>query len=357
MQKWCYIPVLLILLACEAEISKVPFVDDIQMLSSEEKVDFLRERLDDNPENASILMQISNSFVEVNIDSAIYYANLALANTERKGPVYYTLATIYNQDNQPLRALEAALMAEEFGLVSSELKNLIAAQYLNIQNYAKADLYLSQALQLADANQESTFMQAKLDLVKGDTFNAVRKLNRIDLEQLKYEKYFQLGVISFRRGQDSVAKVQFRKAIQANSENPEPFRKLAKIFERNQQPDSALLTLQQIPMEYEDVMMAADIYYGELVWDSTLVLVNRASKLNSMASDPHLLKAKVHMGRRNFSRSRQIYDSLIVADSSNIAAIEGRRMLEGRIQYLIRQQEERKKQDSLRFRPLRIREF
>jgi hypothetical protein len=79
--------------------------------------------------------------------------------------------------------------------------------------------------------------------------------------------------------------------------------------------------------------------------------------MDSSTSEPYLLKAKVFMGRRNFSRSRQIYDSLIIADSTDMKAIEGRRILDGRIQYLIRQQEERKREDSIKFKPLRIREF
>ena len=236
-------------------------------------------------------------------------------------------------------ALNSISRAQLLGGDYPELWHLMADLNLQQGNLRQALNQVNTALQKHPQGSNYYLAKGKIQWALNDTLSAVRSLMIAkDHPEVRYPALNLLVDLHQSRGKYDEAFKYLRQNQQDQNGDLSLNFKEAQLFREIEKYDSALLILQNLQRydtsDFRLYHESSEVYWHMRWYDSALHHSERASALKNDFLPALLTQARVHDRKRFYSKSREIYESIIAIDSTFVPAKEELEKLNGKIAYL-----------------------
>ncbi len=245
-------------------------------------------------------------------------------------------------------ALNSISRAQLLGGDYPEIWHMMADLNYRQSNYAVALNQVNQALVKHPQGVNYNLIKGKIQWAQGDTLAAVKSLERAkDHPEVRYSALKLLVSVNRSRGQYQTAFNYLKQNQQEQKGDLSLNFTQAQLLRETDKYDSALTILHNLQRfdstDYRLFHETGMIYWQKRWYDSALFYSERTTALEPQFLPALLTQARVHNRRTFYSKSKEIYESIMAIDSTFVPAKEELEKLNGKIAYLqlIRRNRER----------------
>lgn len=319
-------------------------------------LNYLNDLLKDDPNNPKILFKRAQVYFDhSDTRRSLIDVQKALEINPTDPDHYLLLGRIYDLRNRPEDCLAAALQAEKRGLHNYELYRILAVNYLKLNDAENAKNAIERLLEF-NRNGENLSLQGDIFLQLKDTVGAIKSYEKAIAQKHLISRPFR------ELYQIYLAKIEIEKAESyldqylAKNNNDSDFLILkASLKARTKYYDSALVYYNKanvIDSEEKNLLVDyGNLFYSLSDFDSALLIANKVTGLDSQYVEANLLAARSLDKLRNYQESKKIYESILEYDSTVHIAARELDILNRKVAYLWRLQQQEKAFDSIRNSP------
>ncbi|MBY0426707.1 MAG: tetratricopeptide repeat protein, partial [Cytophagales bacterium] len=293
------------------------------MYSSQEWYHGLLESLEDNPDDPSNHLRLSQYFeLKKNYSKALEYSLSGMALDERNCDLLVQTASIYQKMDQFKEGYELAAKAQQLCCKSVNLSLMLAEFLIHEGKYAEAQFYLNELFKNVPNQSENYYLKGLIALGEGDTSKAILNLTKYsDAHGDKQIAYELLASILLKRGKLDQAVVFATKGLSLAPSNP-LYLTVSKMFTKLNQPDSAWVYLNYSLKDstfVEGLGYAGEAYFKSKKYLESIRCFTKELQLSPLPTH-HLWLAEAYSKLGDFDSAKMYYQQLLELDSSNVLA-------------------------------------
>ena len=313
----------LTLFSCENRFSKyaIPNLEEVRAYDQDKADAFVRENLKKYPDNLELVIHKLKMLKErewpIGSNSEIRDAiKLDSLNTT----ILELAADLYVNRNEFERALTFASRAEKYGSNSASFYQLKSQVYNGKGEYDRAIDYINKAILINRSDYESYYTKGKIYLSFGDTLSALRFMNiGLANNRNNYRTLYEVSDIYEKTGQYEQAELLIDKAISYAPQNEKLRLKKADIYINQDKIEDAKEVLrasfEEDSTRLESAMKLGNIHYKLLNYDSTILVMEKISSVDSLNMGALSLKAKSYDMRGLYTSAINTYEQILSVDS------------------------------------------
>ena len=208
----------------------------------------------------------------------------AISRNSNAGRYFLTKAAVLRALNQPEKALEVAQRAEILGVDTPELYTLLGDLLQQQNQFGKAHLYVTKALQMAPYDGEAYYFNGLMAAKQGDTTQALSLyLTSLRLKPRYLPTYQQLALVYRSLGDLNSAMTYNEQAVRYFPDNAQLQYNRGLIYHTAGRLDSALTGYQQAlrlqPDLYQAAFQSGLIYQKVRMYPLALAFFQRVQQL------------------------------------------------------------------------------
>ena len=357
MRTWGFL--LLILTSCNAVHTREEMPVSGEFGTPDQQLAYLNDRIKDNPDDHSLLYRKA-LLLEMNDSTGKALQVMETVLSGDPGNMRYQefSAHLNHRAGNSDRTIEIVSDLEQLGHHSSSMKILASDSYLQQKRYAEALDVIDGSIALNPSYAPNYLWKGRILLASRDTVQAEYYFRKtLDMTSEDLESLDALVDILLHKEEPEQAYYFVNKLLETDRQNTGYLKRLAYVLKETGFLDSAqVLNRTLIRTDSGDVnlwMNQAEIFYSLSEFDSAFIYASYSRQLDQDLLKAQLMQARIFDKRREYFRSRNVYEAILQRDSTHSIARSELEYLERKIAYLQRTKEAEKRRDSLLLRPLK----
>lgn len=323
---WSVFSLLIFLFACgsKKDIGDIPEVDKVLLDASEPKISTLSNSINDEPENADLYFKRALVYRQyLNFEKALKDVNEAI-RLDNGNPGYFILKSqILKESGYKKEALKSARKALDLGSQHPNVFILLATLYSDLGLSKKADEFTEKAILLAPYSAEVVFLDALKELRRGDTLNGLSKLRKsLKIDKSFSESYSKIAEVFYRRNDFDSALVYIVQAMNSSGNKAQVYYLNGKILESSGYKKAGIESF-EVAAQKDSLFLPAFEELGDYYYASGSLEKARLNYLNVYQNSSSNRKVNLNLGEiyekiGQEEKALPFYQSALKLDSSDI---------------------------------------
>lgn len=316
-------------------------------------LEYLNELAEENGKNPDLYYQRAKVYLESqSYESAYDDINRAIGLRTDAMDYFLLKGKIEKQLNKPQQAIESLLTAEKLGARDQKLYEILASEYLILNEVEKAKAAVDRLIDLQQGAY-SYALQADVMLAIGDSATAIGSYKKaIALNKTIRAPYIHLADIYRYRKESAKAGDYINAYLNQQPGDKEVLLKKGRLLADIEAYDSAKQVYHQVlridTTNYMVYYELSNVYYATRSYDSSAYMADKAALLNNEFLEAQLVVARSLDNQRKYQEAIATYEDILMQDSTfNLAATELDN-LKRKVAYLWQMEQQRKAKDSAR---------
>ncbi len=343
--------IILLSVSCQ-RYSRHEIVSATSIEEETEMISFLSELIEKEQSNAQIYSKRSQVYFKMDdYSKALIDIQKALELEPTSPDLYQFQSKIYDAQNNHIESINSALQAEQRGLKNYELYRILAVNYLAINEVENAKQSIDRLMTL-NRSAENLCLKADIFLELKDSTEAVASYRQAIKEDPSLSRPYRSLYEIYKFKDFERAENIIDEYLQADGSNSDMLLLKARLLKNRNSYDSSLsfykMTGALLSQENDILTEIGQLYFERSDYDSALLLTNRVLLNDSLYRNASLLTARSLDKKRKYDEAKQVYEKLIIQDSTDLVVKEELDKLNRKVAYLWRLKQQEQSFDSLR---------
>lgn len=321
-------------------------------VKAEETLEYLNDIASQNKNNATFYYQRALALSKLGDNEAAYRDILRATNIDQESERAYLLkGKIVQQNNRPEEAIESLLIAEKLGAREKELYKILASEYLQLGQVKMARAAVDRLVKL-QPDAISYQLEGEVMLAIADSADAMVSFRKaIDINPNLKTATEKLVDLYMAKSDEQKAGVLINNYLENNVSDKVMLLRKGRFLVRIEAYDSAKQIYQQLlAKDSNDYILnyeLSNLHYTTSKFDSSLYYSQKALQLDSTQVEAKLLLARSLDKNRDYQQAIEIYENIVLGDSTNNLAASELDNLKRKVAYLWQLEQQRKARDSV----------
>jgi len=342
--------VLLVLFTGCVQHSNDPVEENEFRINLEETLAYLNELEPEKKKGGNFYFQRSKVYYELKqLENARADIEKAIKNDPSSSDYFLLKGRIEKADNNPEKAIENLLIAEKLGARDKDLYEILASEYLHINQPQKAKAAVNRLIRVK-SNASSYVLKGDVLLAVADTASAIINYEKaIDVGNVGTEPFLQLSDIYRKKGKLEKS-LTYLNSFSAE-DNAVALQK-GRLLVELELYDSAKIIYKDLISQDSSISYLhfelSSIYYAQTNYDSASLYADKAYKLNTEKLEALLVSARSLDNLRKYDSAISVYEFILSRDSTLEVASNELDILKRKVAYLWRLERLKQQKDSAR---------
>ncbi|UII25568.1 tetratricopeptide repeat protein [Fulvivirga maritima] len=341
--------IVLITSSC-VKYSRDPMETVDMKVDPDQTLEYLQDLESDYPNEPQLYYQLARTYYQKdNYAAADNNIKKAIKLTEENPDYYYLEGKIQQKLNHAEKAIKSLLTAEALGMKSFDLYKILAQEYLDQGLADKAKSSVDRLLQLEQTG-EGYRLKGDVMLIMEDTTDAIKNYDKaLQVDSKEDAAHLKLYEIYARQELYNKAEYHIDKLLQIAPEEPNYIENKADLLSNTNRLDTAKMLYQELVAvrgELKDLYNLANTFYKMNEYDSAEQVSRKAYEEDNNFLAARLITARSLDKQRQYQLAIETYEEILKKDSTNNLAQTELEVLQRKVAYLWRLQQEKTSQEA-----------